>query len=192
MNKVDIRADITEARAAFRELGPAVDKAAARALNKTAVAVRKKVIPEIRKERMVKAAFIREQIKILRANFHSLVVTLAASGKSIPMRHFSASQTKKGVTVRIKQGTKRRLLTKHGNKSFINASSKLGPNIFVRVGKSRLPIERWSPVPGIPRVFAKRIIMQHMTGVARDVWPRRFREEVNFEVKKAIARARRS
>lgn len=191
MNTFDIRPDISEAKRAFEELGPAVDRAAARALNKTAVAVRKKTIPEIRKERMIKAGLIRQALAIYRANARALVATIHATGKPIPIRHFGANQTKRGVTVRIRQGTKRQVLKRHGNAAFINAGSKLGPNVFVRSGKSRLPVEKWSPVPGIPRVFARKVVSEMMRRHAGDVWPRRFREEVRFEVDKALARARR-
>ena len=161
-------------------------------MNKTAVAVRKKIIPQIRKERAVKASLIRESLRILRANARLLVVTIAASGKSIPMRHFGSNATKRGVTVRIKQGSKRTLLKRHGNASFINPGSKLGPNIFVREGAGRLPVQKWGAVPGVPHVFVKRLIINYMRTTAREVWPRRFREEVRFEVDKALSRARRS
>ena len=191
MTKLSIEPDIREARRALKELGPGVDKAAARALNKTAVAVRKKVIPEIRKERAIKAGLIRQDLRIFRANSKRLVSEIRARGFSIPMRHFGANMTKRGVTVRIKQGTKRTLL-KHGNRAaFINAGSKLGPNVFVRESSGRLPIKKWSPVPGIPHVFVKRLIIQGMKTTARQVWPRRFREEIRFEVNKALSRARR-
>ena len=191
MTRVTITGDITEVRKALKELGPGVDRAASRVLNKTAVAVRKKVIPAIRKERAVKASIIRDQLRILRSNWHRLQVTITAAGASIPMRHFGANMTKRGVTVRIKQGSKRTLLKRGGRAAFINAGSKLGPNVFVRESSSRLPVRKWSPVPGIPHVFVKPLIAQGMRTTARAVWPRRFKEEIRFEVNKALSRARR-
>ena len=103
----------------------------------------------------------------------------------------SANMTKRGVTVRIKQGAKRQLLRRRGIPAFINASSKLGPNVFVRTSSARLPIQKWSPVPGIPVVFLRAEISSSMKRIARQVWPRRLREEMNFEMNKAMSKARR-
>lgn len=190
MIRIDVSADFKEVEKMFRELGPGVERAAVRALNKTARAIRAQAARKIQQERNLKIGVIKKSLNLSRARKGRLVATITASGKPIPIRHFGARQSRLGVSVKIRKGGKLVRLRRHGNKAFINASSKLGPNVFVRKGRSRLPVQKWPPVPGIPSVFAKEKIISALKRSAGELWQKRFREEVRFEIRKAERRAR--
>ena len=183
----DVKGDFKQAQALLKELGPAVERAASRAINKTATPVRAESARQIQQKRALKIGLIKKSLVLRRATYRRLIASIEASGKPIPIRHFGANQTRQGVTVRIAKKSGRRRLQKHGNKSF--QVQKIGNNVFVRVGRKRLPIEKWPPVPGIPTVFVQRAVVAAMESIAATVWPKRWNEEINFEFRKAEAKA---
>lgn len=187
--RYDIKTDFKEAEAMYRSLlGRGVDRAVSRALNKTATSVRAQVARDIQQERALKIGTIKKSLRLDRANVNRLAAAIVASGKAIAMRHFGARSTRQGVSVKIRKTGGRTRLVKNGNKSF--QIPRFGNNVFVRTGKSRLPIKEWSRVPGIPQVFLKDKVTAGMRSLAGTVWPKRFREEINFEIEKAKAKAR--
>lgn len=186
--RIDVRADLKEVRKLFRELGPGVDRAAVRALNKTATTVKANAAREIQKQRNIKIGEIKKGLRMIRARKGSLTAIIEARHNPIAIRHFKARQTRQGVSVKIRKTGKPIRLQNKGQKSFI--VNKFGGNVFVRKGKSRLPIQEWRRVPGISTVFAQDVIENHLRSTARDIWPKRFRQELNFEISKAERRAR--
>jgi hypothetical protein len=187
--KFDVKADFREVQRMFKELGPGVNRATSRAINKTATPVRNEAAKQIQQKRNLNLGVIKKELRLFRATYNRLTASIVATGKPIPIRHFKANQTRHGVTVAITKGRGNRVrLQRHGNKSFMVA--RLGNNVFVRQTKRRLPIMKWTPVPGIPTVFVQKHLLDAMTKVASTVFPKRFREEINFEIQRAQAKAR--
>lgn len=190
MIRIDVQADLREVEKMFRGLGPGVDRAAARALNKTAITVRAQAARDIQQKRNLKIGTIKQSLKIRRARHNRLSVEIEATGKAIAIRHFGARQSGKGVTVKILRKGKRTVLRKFGNKAFISKKASMGGNVFVRTTAKRLPIVKWPGVPGIASVFEQKQIEQRMRREARKIWPKRLRQELNFEIEKVAAKAR--
>jgi len=189
--RFNIKADFREAERLLKTLGPAAKRATARAINKTARAVKAESAREIQQKRNLRISRIKRQLGLSRARSTRLIATITASGRPISIREFRANQTRKGVTVKIGKSSPRIALRKYGNKSFRNLGFAKG-SVFVRTGSKRLPIEKWPPVPGFPSVFVQRQVQAAMLKTARTTWTKRFREEIGFELRKAEARARAS
>lgn len=187
--KFDVKADFREAEKYLREIPSAAKRAASRAINKTTTTVRAVSAREIQQKRNLKIGVIKQQLRVDRARPNRLFARITASGKPISIRHFGARQTRKGVTVKIEKAGRRTALQKYGNKSFRNLGFAKG-RVFVRKDKARLPIQAWPRVSGIPSVFVQRQVEAAMQKSARTTWTKRFREEINFELRKAEARAR--
>ena len=82
----------------------------------------------------------------VRANFARLDYQIVADGGPIPLKHFRARQTKKGVTAA--PWNNRKLY----KSAFI--VDRLGGHAFWRTGKKRLPIERIAG-PNVPKELLK-------------------------------------
>ena len=183
----DVRADVAQVRKMFAKLGPGVDKATARAINKTAVSVRAKAASEVQKHRNIKISEIKNALSLQRATSKArhvrLVATITARGRPIPIRLFGARLTRFGVTVLIRKGGRRQRLVRRGIRSF-NRPGFAGGNVFVRESKKRLPISKWPPVPGIPTVFLQKKVVDVMQRQSASVFRRRFNEEIRYEIRR--------
>lgn len=187
MIHIDVRADIRKAQIFLQALGEnGTKRATARALNRTATTVRAEAARLIRKKRALRIGEIKKALSIKRATTGSLAATVTAKGRSISIRHF-AKYGPRGVTVRIAEGGKRTLLTRYGNKAFVNPVWR--PGVFVRTTKKRLPIEAWTRVPGIPTVFVQQAIVDAIKRVVAHVFPARIKHELEYEIAKAKAKA---
>jgi hypothetical protein len=177
----DIRPDLNElkkfATDMQRKRVPAV---AARAINKTLGNVRTEASKQIREERTLKANVVRDALTISRASRSRLIGALYATGRPIPLRDYAARQTKKGVTVSVTRGQRKRV-SHAGNAAFF--VGRLGGNVFAREGKGRLPIKKLFG-PSIPSTFVKDKVIAALDRVGRDAWRKRFAEEWQFELGK--------
>lgn len=191
--QISVKADVRSAKLFLSELDPGhgrgVNRATSRALNKTATSVRAEAARMMKKKRDIPVSEIKQQMSIKRATVRKLEAVVVVSGRPISIRHF-ARHGARGVTVRIEQGSKRTRLSRYGNKAFVNPVWR--PGVFIRKGKKRLPIVAWPPVPGLPSVFLQDHIVAAMKRLVRDVFPRRFNEEMNYEINKARIKAARA
>lgn len=81
-------------------------RAVVRALNKTAAQARTGAVRAVRASGYnIKASAIRRSFRIERATPSRLAVTLRATGAPVPLINYGAVQTKKGVNVRVKNGS---------------------------------------------------------------------------------------
>lgn len=189
--QISVTADVRSAKMFLSELGGTgrgVNRATSRALNKTATSVRAEAARMMKQKRDIPISEIKRQMAIKRATVRTLTAVVTVSGRPISIRHF-ARHGARGVTVRIEQGSKRTRLMRHGNKAFVNPVWR--PGVFVRKGKKRLPIVAWTPVPGLPSVFLQDHIVHAIKKLVHDVFPRRYREEINYEINKARIKAAR-
>ena len=150
-----------------------VDDAAVRALNRTAGTVRTHAVREIRKRYRIAAGVVRGQMRIVRANRGRLTAEVIATGRRIPLIHFSARQTAKGVTVRV---TAERKLVRH---AFIATMPGGHTGVFARKGRERLPIKEIFSL-SLPQAFTQKQIIESLKAIARERFNIEFTRELKF------------
>lgn len=134
---------------AIRDLGRRFPKKApamiSRAINKTGVFARKRVVEELRKNAInVKAGDLKRRNVMLKKGTRAKPgAIITVSGSRIPLIYFAARQTKSGTTYKIdpKGGRKkiREAFITHMGAS-ASGTTKLG--VFARKTKKRLPIRQ--------------------------------------------------
>lgn len=160
-------------------------RAISRGLNKTAANVRTAASAAIRAKRALSASTVRKALAIKSANPNRLVATLSVTGRPIPLKEYKASQTKRGVTVKVSPG-KRKLVEHRGNRAFLIA--KIGGHVFAREGKPRLPVKKLFG-PSLPATFLNDEVRRAWTTTAQEALPKRLIEEIRFELNRMQDRA---
>ena len=142
-----------------------------RALNHTGDKVHTRVMRTLAKQIGAPQAVIKRYGKIskIRASGASLSYTIRAKGGPIPLKHFKARQTGKGVSASPWNNL-------HRYKSaFIVAS--LGGHVFWRKGHSRFPIERIAG-PNVPKELVKDATAEAFQSVTAQELPKRVEHEI--------------
>ena len=179
--RLDVQSDVTQVTRMLNDLAQKnVPIAAARALNKTITNVRTEASRAIRIERALSAKVVKAALNTSKATRYKLTASLTASGRPIPLREYAARETLKGVTVKVSPGARKRIKV-NGNAAFL--IDKYGGHVFVRTTNERLPIEKRYG-PSIPSTFLKGAVVKAFTKVGSDNWPKRFQEELNYELSK--------
>ncbi len=122
-------------------------RAIVRALNKTAAQARTGASRAVRDSGYnIKASAIKRSFTIERATPSRLAVTLRATGAPVPLINYGATQTKKGVSVRVKNGRK---TLRH---AFIATMPNGHRGVFVREGSGhkRVTKKDRSYMSGLP------------------------------------------
>lgn len=139
--------NIKEAKSIKRQLDPKlVKKAEPRAINKTAQMARTEESKEIRKIYNIPAKRLNQELEKVSGhnrattrNPRAIIRAKKLTKRNPGLQHFGAKQTKKGgVSYRIRKDQGRKKLPN----AFIATMSKGGSGVFIRTGKSRLPIVR--------------------------------------------------
>lgn len=158
MIPIDVRHNIREAAANMAKLKDQLqDRAIGAAVRKTVDKARAEMTRQITGEFNIKARDVRSQLKIYygRAGGVVKVAKLEAFGRrrgnsSRNVMLFAARQAKKGVSVAIKRSSGRKVIAG----AFI---ANQGRTVFIREGKSRLPIRGVETID-IPQMFNTRRI----------------------------------
>jgi len=158
MIHLDIRADLRKIDLQLSRLQAQVrDRVIGAALNKTIAKGKSEMSRQIRAEFNIKAKEVNGQMRVRRgsAGNGNLMATLEALGKrrghtSRNVAMFRAKQTRQGVTVQIKKTGGRKLIAH----AFI---ANNGRTVFIREGKSRLPIKPVETID-VPQMFNTRRI----------------------------------
>lgn len=184
--KLDVRADIKEAQALFRHLGPGVAKAAARALNDSIVTVRAEGARAIKRQHpAMRVGDIKKEMNVKKAYHRHLVASVDTTGKPLSLLSFKARDTRKGVTAQV--GRKRHTVEMQGRKAFF--IPKYGGEVFVRRAATGRQIRRVRGV-SMPSVFRAR--SDEFEEIAKKRWAVTFPNRLRFEIAKAEAKARSS
>jgi len=115
-----------------------------RAINRTLSGVRTDAVSEIRNQAPLKAKVVRDTMRIHKASLVDPSGKLESRGHGVPLIHYSARQTKKGVTFSIHKGGKRDLLTH----AFIAAMRSGHRGVFTRQGLKKHATGK-KPTPGV-------------------------------------------
>ena len=101
---------LAELKALLAEMPREMPRVLSRALNKVGVAARTKIVRAVVAEVNLKAGEVkRRNVFLHKASFRNLTAVIRIRGRRIPIRHFGARQTSKGVTYAERRG-KRELL----------------------------------------------------------------------------------
>ena len=148
MSAFDIQvddSDLTELEHVAGVTQKQLQRAFAGANNDTAKQLRTRISSRIRGEVVIKKRDVDKLLPIARATPSKPESSVTMEESRRPsLKAFGARQTRRGVTYRIKRGGKRKRIAS----AFGPNIDRLGGNVFVRVGKSRLPIaQRRGPSP---------------------------------------------
>ncbi len=176
----NIKTNFPEVQRAIKQLQQDVArKATASALNKTVAQAKTAMSREIRAEFVLPAAKVNEALRINRARASSGQFSLEASlesptkrGRSLNLANFSARQTSKGVTFKIKRNGGRQLIP---GAFLING----GKTVMIRQGKRRLPIKALQTID-VAQLFISRRINSKVLRFIVDKFPTLFENEARF------------
>jgi hypothetical protein len=171
--QVSVKVDVDRALKALDAIPRNVDRAAATALNRVGTTAHAVAAREISQVTGLKVSEVKRYVPLAKADRNTLTATLSAKPWAPNLIHFSARQTRRGVSANAWRKRKVYKGTFIANK---------GRTVFKRVGKLRLPIE---PVhgPSVPREFVK----QHTLDAIRKTVGERF--PIEFErALKALAK----
>jgi hypothetical protein len=118
-------------------LEKALQNAARRTINKLITRGRSQANRQVRQTYNIKAKDLNRFTKVRRATSGRMEASITISGRKMPIILFSASQVKRGVTVRIKKASGRKTITG----AFITGMPSGHRGVWRRKGKERLPIK---------------------------------------------------
>ena len=179
MIEFDFSSDI---KRATKQLGAiakdVVPIAARRAVDDTAKNAEVAARQRISKHLGLPAATVRSKMQRLKANKFKLTAYVIGRGRPLNLINFKAKQMKQGV--KASAWGKRKLY----KKTFI---ANKGRTVFVREGRSRLPIKPVF-VESIPKAFMNERIMPVVKLKVREQWPKNFKRHFNFYLRRRLGR----
>lgn len=158
-------------------------KALASAVNKTLAQAKTRMQRAITAEFNIKAGAVRESLRVRNASarFGSYAVegfleSPSKRGRSRNLIHFGAKQTPQGVMVKIKRDGPRKLI----RGAFIALKdNQYGGTVFIRKGRTRLPIEARQTID-VAQMFTTRRINLAVIAMMKDKFPEVFANEARF------------
>ena len=163
------------------------EMALASALNKTVAQAKTAMGREIRAEFNMSATTVNQSLRIKRASaargkfsLQAELSSAAKRGRSLNLAHFSARQTRKGVTFKVKRTGARKLIP---GAFMING----GKTVMIREGKTRLPIKALQTID-VAQMFNTRRINAKVVQLIEARFPALFENDVKFFTAKFNAR----
>ena len=156
------------------------EKAVASALNKTVALAKTAMGREIRAEFNISASTVNQSLRIQRASaargkfqLSAALSSISRAGRrSLNLARFSARQTRKGVTFKVKRGGPRKLIP---GAFLING----GNTVMIREGKARLPIKALQTID-VAQMFNTRRINAKVVQLIEARFPGIFANDVRF------------
>lgn len=177
-------AEIKKAIKNIKSVEPATRRAFYSALNRTTQMTRTESSRKIRTEYQVKAKDVNKDVIVRRGSVKNLNAELRWRSGNIPLIRFRSSPSK--VPERpprvLKASVKRTGLKKIPG-AFVAKMGSGHVGIFVRVGKTRLPIRELYG-PAIPVMLNQPGVVDHLQEFAREKMEQRFDHEVNRQLGK--------
>lgn len=154
-------------------------KAVVGAVNKTLAQAKTAMSKEIRAEFNIPAVKVGAALRVNKATFRNGLLRIEGSlespskrGRSINLINFSARQTARGVTFKVKKSGPRKTL----RGAFI---ANQGRTVFQRVGKSRLPIKALQTID-VAQMFNTKRINLRVVKFMETKFPAVFAHEAKF------------
>lgn len=160
-------------------------RATSSAINKVLAQGKTRMTRTITAEFNISSRAVSEALRIGRASFRQGLFQMegylespSKRGRARNLIHFGATQTRRGVTVRIKRGGPRKLIPG----AFIaNKGNAYGGTVFIRVGGSRLPIEAKQTID-VAQMFNTKRVSERVRAFIEAKFPEVFAHEVEFYV----------
>jgi hypothetical protein len=163
--RVDIdQSSVAAVKAMLGDLKASYPKVISTAINKTLTTVKTQATARIGNELNLKAARIKEDISLQKANYGKLSGAFISTGKPVGLIQFTARQTAKGVSFKVKR-TGARTTLKH---AYIGKGKGGGLHVFWRKnrmpGTGKFPVGKKSKAPWqkMPKKFSKPV--ERLTG----------------------------
>lgn len=195
------RSDLAEVERTLTGVKNGYSKVVSRSLNRTITGVRTDSVKEIQNVITPKATVIRKTFKMVKATKVSLIAAVKSSGGPLPLIHYKARQTKRGVTVQVKKKSSRALFpgafiatmpkSKHVGVFQREYKDKRLPAKKARTGlaygalpkKYRLPIKQLYG-PRVPDIMENTDVMKPILKKAGDRLQKELNSQLNFEMSK--------
>lgn len=178
--KMTIKDNFPEVRRALDGLRKEIaGPATVRALNGTVAQAKTAMSREIRAEFNLSAGKVNQALRIVKAsafkggyNITAALESPSQRGRSLNLINFSARQTSKGVSVKIKKSGGRKLI----RSAFI---ANAGRTVFRRVGDKRLPIKALQTID-VAQMFNTKRINARVVKFMESKFPEVFEREVRY------------
>ncbi len=188
MVAISVKHNFPEVQQALQSLQQDVAKQAlVRAVNRSIEQAKTGMSREIRGEFNISRADVEATLRVRRANYQGGLFAVEASlesrtkrGRSLNLIRFGARQTRKGVTFKVKRRGPRQLIPG----AFI---ANEGRTVFIRVGRSRLPIKALQTID-VPQMFNTQRINDRVVSTLREKFPAIFAREAAFYLARFNAR----
>lgn len=182
--ELDIKLDVEQVKRELRYVQKEViDKAASRAINRTAAKIQTSARREVSKKIGLPQKVFKKNLSIsIKATPRSLYANVLAKGKELNLIEFvtpakkvvGAFRKKKGVTAKP-YGKK-----KEFKGAFIGRGKNSGKTlVYMRTSKKREPIKVMYG-PSIPKTFIQKQIIKHMKQIAGDTWKKEFAHNLRY------------
>lgn len=159
-----------------------MEKVVMRSLNRSIIAMRDETAKSLTEEYAVPQREVKAAMYIKKANTKRLVASLHAQGRmAIPLIHWKARQTSKGVSVKIKRQGKRSVVTHKKGKEVVSFIS--GQNAYARPEMNTLNVKRLYG-PSFLSMLRRPEVIESQQRRAQDVFEKRVMAEANFLLSK--------
>lgn len=150
---VTVTIDAAKLKRLQRELADipkALPKIVSRSINKVATYTRTKIVKEITADVNLKRGDVtKRNVRMKKASYRRWSASIGISGRRVPVHHFGARQTRKGVSYKIRKSAGRQTIAG----AFIAKMPSGHEGVFRRVGKTAFPIiELYGP--SVPQVMS--------------------------------------
>ena len=181
---LDVKLDVKEVKRYLNNVQhKAVDKAAARSINRTASKVQTISRREVAKKvGLPIKKFKRNLLISVKATQHKLFAQVSAKGKELNLIEWVTPAKKKIGAFRKKKGvtSKPYRKKKEFKGSFIGRGKNSGKLlVFQRIGKKRSDIKAMYG-PSIPKTFIQKEIVKSLKKVAGDTWKKEFAHNLKY------------
>lgn len=181
--RVDVRSNARKVLAEFRAFEDGLrDKAVMRAINRAVDTAQTVGNRKIREEYNLKASAVSSSMRKIRARrgmAGRASGMLVVSGRAVGLINFSANQTRRGVSVLIKKGNGRKVLSH----AFIATTKSGYRGVFVRTEGTRYPIKNLRSV-SIPLTFINKIVMAAVDAATMEAFERNLAQQTKFLMSK--------
>jgi hypothetical protein len=188
--------DIAKVKSMMAGIVGGADKVMVRALNLTLTGVKTDASTEVRNVITASKKAVDATFKTSKATAASLSAKFESTGSPLPLIEYSANQTQKGVSVRVRKDRERKVLAgafirtmKSGHKGVFwrEYHAAKGPVKKIPYGKLpkkyRLPIKQLFG-PSVPAILGNDPVMDPVLAKAGDRLHKNMEHELNFELSK--------
>jgi hypothetical protein len=166
-------------------------QATTRAINRTLDQGKTRMIRAITAEYNIKASAVRESLRVRGASrkaglyaIEGFLESPSKAGRSRNLIHFGAKQTSTGVQVQIKRVGPKKII----RGAFIaKKDNQYGGVVFIRSGRSRLPIETKQTID-VGQMFNAKRVNELVVRFMQDKFPEVFEREAKFYTDRFNAR----